>query len=113
MIRFSLHWMSNNQAAEKKNPRTSGESSLWANDVFGNAKLYGADDRQAYLLLRLAAPRDNTLVALYSITRGNRKAYLHVEQFDAAAPLGDLPPTSATLPPRPKTPDDPAFPQFT
>jgi hypothetical protein len=77
--------------------RDCGESSLWANEVFGNAKLYGADDQQAYLLLRLAAPRDNTLVALYSITRGNRKAYLHVEQFDAAAPLGDLLPTSATL----------------
>ncbi|MHC8331927.1 DUF4892 domain-containing protein [Pseudomonas sp. LB3P25] len=77
--------------------RDCGESSLWANDVFGNAKLYGADDQQAFLLLRLAAPQDNTLVALYSITRGNRKAYLHVEQFDAAAPLGDLLPTSATL----------------
>jgi hypothetical protein len=77
--------------------RDCGESSLWANEVFGNAKLYGADNEQAYLLLRLAAPKDNTLVALYSITRGNRKAYLHVEQFDAAAPLGDLLPTSATL----------------
>lgn len=77
--------------------RDCGESSLWANEVFGNAKLYGADDQQAYLLLRLAAPRDNTLVALYSITRGNRKAYLHVEQFDASAPLGELLPTSATL----------------
>ena len=77
--------------------RDCGESSLWANDVFGNAKLYGADNQQAYLLLRLAAPQDNTLVALYSITRGNRKAYLHVEQFDAATPLGDLLPTSATL----------------
>jgi hypothetical protein len=77
--------------------RDCGESSLWANEVFGNAKLYGADDQQAYLLLRLAAPQDNTLVALYGITRGNRKAYLHVEQFDASAPLGDLLPTSATL----------------
>jgi hypothetical protein len=77
--------------------RDCGESSLWANEVFGNAKLYGADDQQAYLLLRLAAPRDNTLVALYSITRGNRKAYLHVEQFEASAPLGELLPTSATL----------------
>ncbi|WPN48446.1 MULTISPECIES: DUF4892 domain-containing protein [unclassified Pseudomonas] len=77
--------------------RDCGESSLWANEVFGNAKLYGADDQQAYLLLRLAAPQDNTLVALYSITRGNRKAYLHVEQFNASAPLGDLLPTSATL----------------
>lgn len=77
--------------------RDCGESSLWANEVFTNAKLYGADDQQSYLLLRLAAPQDNTLVALYSITRGNRKAYLHVEQFDAAAPLGELLPTSATL----------------
>jgi hypothetical protein len=77
--------------------RDCGESSLWANEVFGNAKLYGADNEQAYLLLRLAAPKDNTLVALYSITRGNRKAYLHVEQFESAAPLGELLPTSATL----------------
>jgi len=77
--------------------RDCGESSLWANEVFGNAKLYGSDNEQAYLLLRLAAPKDNTLVALYSITRGNRKAYLHVEQFEANAPLGDLLPTSATL----------------
>ena len=77
--------------------RDCGESSLWANEVFGNAKLYGSDNEQAYLLLRLAAPKDNTLVALYSITRGNRKAYLHIEQFDAAGPLGDLLPTSATL----------------
>ncbi|MFJ2367607.1 DUF4892 domain-containing protein [Pseudomonas sp. NPDC087697] len=77
--------------------RDCGESSLWANQVFGNAKLYGADDQQAYLLLRLAAPQDNSLVALYSITRGNRKAYLHVEQFEASTPLGELLPTSATL----------------
>src|SRR5476649_1634678 len=77
--------------------RDCGESSLWANEVFGNAKLFGADDQQSYLLLRLAAPKDNSLVALYGITRGNRRAYLHVEQLDASAPLGDLLPTSATL----------------
>ncbi|WP_341520453.1 DUF4892 domain-containing protein [Pseudomonas sp. G.S.17] len=77
--------------------RDCGESSLWANEVFGNSKLYGADEQQAYLLLRLAEPKSDTLVALYSITRGNRRAYLHVEQFESAAPLGDLLPTSATL----------------
>ncbi|ROL68385.1 DUF4892 domain-containing protein [Pseudomonas chlororaphis] len=77
--------------------RDCGESSLWANEVFGNAKLYGADEQQSYLLLRLAEPQDNSLVALYSITRGNRRAYLHVEQFDSSAPLGELLPTSATL----------------
>lgn len=77
--------------------RDCGESSLWANEVFSNSRLYGADSGQAYLLLRLAAPDNDTLVALYSITRGNRRAYLHVEQFQASAPLGELLPTSATL----------------
>lgn len=77
--------------------RDCGESSLWANQVFGNARLYGADDRQAYLLLRLAEPEQDTLVALYAITRGNRRAYLHVEQLAAQAPLGDLLPSPSTL----------------
>ena len=77
--------------------RDCGESSLWANEVFGNSKLVGADDQQSYLLLRLAAPEHNQLVALYGITRGNRKAYLHVEQLQANADLGELLPTSATL----------------
>ncbi|WLH92152.1 DUF4892 domain-containing protein [Pseudomonas sp. FP453] len=77
--------------------RDCGESSLWANEIFGNAKLVGADSEQEYLLLRLAEPQANSLIALYAITRGNRRAYLHVEQLDAGAPLGDLLPTSATL----------------
>ncbi|KAF1032104.1 MAG: hypothetical protein GAK37_00586 [Pseudomonas sp.] len=77
--------------------RDCGESSLWANEVLGNAKLVGADGQQEFLLLRLAAPQNDSLVALYGITRGNRRAYLHVEQLDAVAPLGELLPTSATL----------------
>lgn len=77
--------------------RECGSSSLWANSVFSNAKLLGADDNQAYLLLRLAEPKQNTLVALYSITRGNRRAYLHVEQLDNSADLGEVLPGPATL----------------
>lgn len=77
--------------------RECGASSLWANSVFGNATLYGADNQQAYALLRLAEPKHESLVALYSITRGNRRAYLHVEQLDAAAPLCEQVPTPATL----------------
>ncbi len=77
--------------------RDCGESSLWANEVFGNSKLVGSDDQQTYLLLRRAAPEDNQLVALYGINRGGRKAYLHVEQLQAGADLGELLPTSATL----------------
>ncbi|QAX81974.1 DUF4892 domain-containing protein [Candidatus Pseudomonas adelgestsugas] len=77
--------------------RDCGESSLWANQVFSNVKLIGADDQQEYLLIRLAAPQDNSLVVLYGITRVNHRAYLHVEQLDACTPLEDLLPTSATL----------------
>lgn len=77
--------------------RECGASSLWANSVFGNATLYGSDDQQAYALLRLAEPKHESLLALYSITRGNRRAYLHAEQLDADAPLGVLLPTPATL----------------
>ena len=67
--------------------RDCGESSLWANEVFGNSKLVGSDEQQSYLLLRRAAPDQNQLVALYGINRGNRKAYLQVEQMQASADL--------------------------
>ncbi len=77
--------------------RDCGESSLWVNDVFDGARLSGADEQQAFVLLRQAAPDDNTLTAIYAITRGNRRAYLHVENFVADAPLGELLPTPATV----------------
>ncbi|MCY1265759.1 hypothetical protein D9M68_216410 [compost metagenome] len=77
--------------------RDCGSSSLWANSIFGNSKLYGSDEQQAYLLLRLAEPQQDSLLALYSITRGNRRAYLHAEQLDANAPLGEVLPTPDTL----------------
>ena len=37
------------------------------------------------------------MVSLYSVTRGNRRAYLHVEEFVADQPLGELLPTPATV----------------
>lgn len=77
--------------------RECGSSSLWANAVFGNAKLLGPEEQQDFLLLRLAAPRQDSLVALYGITRGNRRGYLHVELLESAKPLGELMPTPATL----------------
>ncbi|MDT4850582.1 hypothetical protein FQZ97_847350 [compost metagenome] len=77
--------------------RDCGSSSLWANAIFGNSKLYGPDEQQAYMLLRLAEPQQDSLLALYSITRGNRRAYLHAEQLDANAPLGEVLPTPDTL----------------
>ena len=77
--------------------RDCGSSSLWANSVFANAQLYGSEDQQAYALLRLAAPQQDSLLVLYAITRGNRRAYLHVEQLNASAPLGTLLPSPNTL----------------
>jgi hypothetical protein len=77
--------------------RECGSSSLWANAVFTNATLTGSDDQQTYALLRLAEPRQDSLLALYSITRGNKRAYLHAELLTANAPLGEVLPTPATL----------------
>lgn len=93
--------------------RDCGESSLWANEIFGNSTLVGADDQQAYLLIRLAAPQHNQLVALYGITRGNRKGYLHVEQLQSTTDLGDLLPTSATLQRQLKSTGELDFPTLT
>ncbi|HYQ53562.1 MAG TPA: DUF4892 domain-containing protein, partial [Pseudomonas sp.] len=75
--------------------RDCGEASLWANDVFASARLNGGDEQQAFILLRRSAEEADTLVALYSVTRGNRRAYLHVEEFVAGSPLGELLPTAA------------------
>lgn len=77
--------------------RDCGASSLWANSVFANAQLNGGDEQQAYALLRLAAPAQDSLLALYGVTRGNRRAYLHAELLNASAPLGELLPSAATL----------------
>ncbi|NBA97336.1 DUF4892 domain-containing protein [Pseudomonas sp. R5(2019)] len=77
--------------------RDCGDSSLWANEIFKNARLFGSDKDQAFLLLRKAPPQQDTLVALYSITRGKGTALLHAEQFVAAEPLGDLLPTPGTV----------------
>jgi hypothetical protein len=77
--------------------RECGSSSLWANAVFDNATLTGSDDQQAYVLMRLAEPQQDSLLALYSITRGNRRAYLHAELLAANAALGELLPSPATL----------------
>ena len=77
--------------------RDCGESSLWANEIFRNARLYGSDEDQSFILLRRSGDDPDTLIALYAITRGNKRAFLHVEKFEANAPVGDLLPTPATV----------------
>lgn len=55
--------------------RDCGRSNTWANQVFGQALLYGLDQEQAYF----AAQVDGQLVSVYLIKRGNRRQYAHVE----------------------------------
>lgn len=76
--------------------RDCGSSSLWANAVFGKSMLYGPEGQQAYLVARLPAAGDS-LLALYGVTRGNGRAYLHVEHLQPDAALGELLPNPATL----------------
>lgn len=78
--------------------RDCGENSLWSNEVFSSPRyLSGSDQDQFFILLRRTGADHDTLVSLYAVTRGNKRAYLHVEQFAANAPLGDLLPTPATV----------------
>lgn len=75
--------------------RDCGPSNLWANAVFGNARLYGPDDRQVYALL--ARHDAQELFALYAVTRGNGRNMLHVEQFNAEHLPEVLYPAAGTL----------------
>lgn len=75
--------------------RDCGPSNLWANSVFGNARLYGPDDGQVYALLTNAETKE--LFALYAVTRGNGRNMLHAEQFSADNLPGELYPAAATL----------------
>lgn len=77
--------------------RECGPSNLWANVVFDNARLYGPDDRQAYALYRVTEDEQENLVAVYAITRGNGRGFLHVEHFKAEQLPANLLPTAPTL----------------
>lgn len=77
--------------------RECGSSSLWANQVLNNSRLYGPEDNQLYLTLRLD-DQPQRFVSLYAITRGNQQVYLHMDQLTPAQPVTDtLYPTPATL----------------
>lgn len=77
--------------------RECGSSSTWASQVIGFSRLYGPDDNQAYLAVRVDE-EPQRFISLYSITRGNRQVYLHVDQFTPDESVErPLYPTPATL----------------
>ena len=77
--------------------RECGSSSLWANQVLGYSRLYGPEENQSYLALRLD-DEPQRFISLYAITRGNRQVYLHLDQMTPEPPVTEmLYPTPATL----------------
>ncbi|MDF2182931.1 DUF4892 domain-containing protein [Neptuniibacter sp. CAU 1671] len=64
--------------------RACGSSNQWANDIFGYFRLYGPDAEQSFA----AAKAGERYISLYSITRGNKRVYTHLEVVEApgAAP---------------------------
>ena len=63
--------------------RDCGRSNDWANQVFGQATLYGPDRNQRYV----ARQWQDQLVSLYVIERGNKRVYAHLQFL---APQGQL-----------------------
>ena len=77
--------------------RECGSSSIWANQIFDYSRLYGPDEGQFYAAFRLDT-EPQQFVSLYAVTRGNRRVYMHLEQFTPAETVTDvLLPTPATL----------------
>ena len=59
--------------------RECGSSNYWANDVFGNRVLYGPERNQYYSVFETATEGREDFVAMYIITRGNRRVYVYFE----------------------------------
>lgn len=65
--------------------RQCGRSNVWANQVFDQATLYGRDSNQDYLVAGFQDEAGQRwLTVLYTITRGNQREYLWLEQLQLA-----------------------------
>jgi len=58
--------------------RQCGPSNIWANDIFGQARLYGVDNSQFYAAFRL----EQAHVALYVVRRGSGRVFLHLDVLE-------------------------------
>lgn len=59
--------------------RDCGSSNYWANSIFRYSKLYGVDRTQSYLAARIG----QTYFAVYSVIRGNKRVFAHVEALQS------------------------------
>ncbi|QSP93739.1 DUF4892 domain-containing protein [Marinobacter salinisoli] len=63
-----------------------GRSNVWANQIFGQRKLYGRDANQDYLVAgTTAADGRRWLTLVYTVTRGNLREYIWVEHLEVTA----------------------------
>ncbi|MBN1008765.1 DUF4892 domain-containing protein [Amphritea pacifica] len=58
--------------------RQCGSSNQWANNYFEVAELYGLDRTQFFL----SASAGNLQLALYTVKRGNRRVYIHLDLIE-------------------------------
>lgn len=75
------------QAMFECSGRQCGSSSIWANDVFGQSRLYGIDNTQFYAALRL----EHAHVAVYAVRRGNGRVFLHLDVLENESQAGSDP----------------------
>lgn len=59
--------------------RDCGSSSYWANQIFNISTLYGPDNYQHYSVYRKRLNEKELLIVLYSIMRGNKRVYAHLD----------------------------------
>lgn len=59
--------------------RDCGSSNYWANSVFRISRLYGVDQTQNYLVAR----KGSTYFVIYTVTRGNKRVYAHLEVLES------------------------------
>lgn len=78
------HWLDALRAAGARSlygcrGRACGPSNQWANAVFDNRELYGLDGAQWFDALELTEDGRHYAVAIYSVERGNRRVYSHLD----------------------------------
>lgn len=64
--------------------RDCGPSNSWANDLFKVKQLYGLDQYQHFAAFEIVGTDQNvSYVSLYSVRRGDKRVYVHVEWLEA------------------------------
>lgn len=65
-----------------------GSSNFWANDIFNNAKLYGRDAQQAYVVAKVPG-NPNRIYVLYAVQRSKQKLYFNLDQITSSDAVTD------------------------